>query len=210
MASKFPRALIARMQRVRGLVPGAYITKIPRQLIPPHVQAPALAPAFFSTKPHPDPTAPLPAAAMQNTEARSRPRDEPEFTRRLVASPLGDAHTIKDALDLYKLNDWGFVLFPCTYRSQEKWDKFAALARGHARDCFEKAGLMDAYACMRWTVFEDRPRSTALTWSRRAAGSSTGWNGGRAAGSSVCSRHTLLTRRGTVASCTSTRRAWRA
>ncbi|KAK4118044.1 hypothetical protein N657DRAFT_651707 [Parathielavia appendiculata] len=159
MASKIPRALIAWMQPVHGPVPGVNISsKMPRQLIPPRVQAPAPARAFFSTKPHPDPAAPLPAAAaMQNTEAQSsRPREaEPEFTPNLVASQLGDAHKIKDALDLYRLNDWGFVLFRCTYRSQEKWDKFAALVWGHARDPFEEAGLMHVYARMRWTVFEN-------------------------------------------------------
>ncbi|KAK4120465.1 hypothetical protein N657DRAFT_648959 [Parathielavia appendiculata] len=159
MTSRYPRALRAWIQPVRGPIPGAYISsKMPRQLIPPRVQAPALARAFFSTKPYPDPTAPLPAtAAMQpNTEAQSsRPQDKPQLTPKLVASKFSDAHTIKRALDLYRLNDWGFVLFRCTYRSQEKWDKYADLVRGHARDCFEEAGLMDVYARMRWTVFED-------------------------------------------------------
>ncbi|KAK4149892.1 hypothetical protein C8A00DRAFT_37501 [Chaetomidium leptoderma] len=92
---------------------------------------------------------------MQNTVARTALQDEPEFTPELVESPLGDAHTIKDALELYRLSDWGFVLFRCTYRSQEKWERFVALVQGHARDCFEEAGMMDVYARMRWTVFED-------------------------------------------------------
>ncbi|KAK4032562.1 hypothetical protein C8A01DRAFT_40998 [Parachaetomium inaequale] len=75
--------------------------------------------------------------------------------RELVESPLGDAYTIKDALEIYRLSDWGFVLFRCTYGSQEKWEKFVALVQGHARECFEQAGMMDVYARMRWTVFED-------------------------------------------------------
>lgn len=79
-----------------------------------------LSPAFFSTKPDPDRTAPLPASAAQNTEARTALQDEPEFTPELVNSPLGHAHTIKDALENYRLSSWGFVLFRCTYRSQEK------------------------------------------------------------------------------------------
>jgi hypothetical protein len=100
-------------------------------------------PTFFSTKPDPGPTAPLPAAA------------EFEFTPELVHSPLGHAHTIKEALEKHRLSCWGFVLFRCTYRSQEKWEMFVALVQGHARDSFERAGLMDVYARMRWTVFED-------------------------------------------------------
>ncbi|KAG7289199.1 hypothetical protein NEMBOFW57_005562 [Staphylotrichum longicolle] len=55
----------------------------------------------------------------------------------------------------YRLSCWGFVLFRCTYRSQEKWDKFVALVQQHARDEFEEAKLMDVYSRMRWTVFED-------------------------------------------------------
>jgi hypothetical protein len=100
-------------------------------------------PTFFSTKPDPGPTAPLPAAA------------EFEFTPELVHSPLGHAHTIQEALEKHRLSCWGFVLFRCTYRSQEKWEMFVALVQGHARDSFERAGLMDVYARMRWTVFED-------------------------------------------------------
>ncbi|KAH6856253.1 hypothetical protein B0I37DRAFT_412195 [Chaetomium sp. MPI-CAGE-AT-0009] len=92
---------------------------------------------------------------MQNTEARTALQDEPKSTRELVESPLGSAHTIKDALEIYKLSDWGFVLFRCTYRSQEKWEKFVALVQGHARDYFERAGMTGVYARMRWTVFED-------------------------------------------------------
>ncbi|KAK4125406.1 hypothetical protein N657DRAFT_631721 [Parathielavia appendiculata] len=33
--------------------------------------------------------------------------------------------------------------------------KFLALVQGHARECFEQAGLIDVYSRMRWTVFED-------------------------------------------------------
>jgi hypothetical protein len=97
----------------------------------------------------------LPAAATQNTEARTALQDKPEFTPELVDSPLGHAYTIKDALEQHRLSSWGFVLFRCTYRSQEKWEKFVALVQRHARDEFEQAGLMDVHARMRWTVFED-------------------------------------------------------
>ncbi|KAJ4303910.1 hypothetical protein N0V88_001510 [Collariella sp. IMI 366227] len=68
---------------------------------------------------------------------------------------LGRPPHIRDALELYNLYTWGFVLFRCTYGSQEKWDKFLAHVQGHAREVFEKAGLMDVYAHMHWTILED-------------------------------------------------------
>ncbi|KAJ4305961.1 hypothetical protein N0V88_000751 [Collariella sp. IMI 366227] len=75
--------------------------------------------------------------------------------RRLEEHTLGEPYTIRDALELYNLSTWGFVLIRCTYGSQEKWDKFLARVQGRAREMFEKAGLMDVYARMRWTIFED-------------------------------------------------------
>ncbi|KAJ4286166.1 hypothetical protein N0V88_008110 [Collariella sp. IMI 366227] len=94
---------------------------------------------------------------MQNTEgAPTAPQDEQEpVSLKLAESPIGAAHTIKGALEQHKLSSWGFVLFRCTYGSQEKWDKFVARVQKYARDEFEEAGLMDVYARMRWTVFED-------------------------------------------------------
>ncbi|KAJ4286387.1 hypothetical protein N0V88_008010 [Collariella sp. IMI 366227] len=75
--------------------------------------------------------------------------------RRLKEHTLGEPYTIRDALELYNLSTWGFVLFRCTYSSQEKWDKFLARVQGDTRKIFEKARLMDVYARMRWTIFED-------------------------------------------------------
>jgi hypothetical protein len=42
------------------------------------------------------------------------------------------ATTIHNSLEKYKLAQWGFVIFRCIYRSQEKWDKFLALLKEDA------------------------------------------------------------------------------
>jgi hypothetical protein len=46
-------------------------------------------------------------------------------------------------------------MFRCTYRSQEKWDKFVALAKGHAREYFEQCRMRSVYDRMQWTIIED-------------------------------------------------------
>ncbi|KAK4103540.1 hypothetical protein N658DRAFT_484458 [Parathielavia hyrcaniae] len=120
-------------------------------------------PALFSTKPDPEPPAPLLAAAKQKAAierlypniSRDSLHDVLNHSLPLPYNALGGIYCIKDALDLYRLPYWGFVLFRCTYRSQEKWEKFLALVQKHARERFEEAGLMDVYARVRWAVFED-------------------------------------------------------
>jgi len=64
---------------------------------------------------------------------------------------------IANSLEQYKLDRWGFVIYRCTYASQEKWDKFLALAKREARDRLERGGAGDlsVYDKMDWTVMED-------------------------------------------------------
>ncbi|KAB5514887.1 hypothetical protein GE09DRAFT_1161438, partial [Coniochaeta sp. 2T2.1] len=64
---------------------------------------------------------------------------------------------IANWLEEYKLNHWGFVIYRCTYSSQEKWDKFLALAKQEAYDCLEQegTGVLSLYDKMDWTVIED-------------------------------------------------------
>ncbi|KAJ9149128.1 hypothetical protein NKR19_g5827 [Coniochaeta hoffmannii] len=64
---------------------------------------------------------------------------------------------IANALEEDKLDHWGFVIYRCTYGSQEKWDKFLALAKQEARDYLERWGTGDlsVYDKMDWTVIED-------------------------------------------------------
>lgn len=38
----------------------------------------------------------------------------------------------------------------CTYRSQEKWDKFVAIAQRHAREYFEVCEMLSVYDRMKW------------------------------------------------------------
>ncbi|KAB5580240.1 hypothetical protein GE09DRAFT_1081429 [Coniochaeta sp. 2T2.1] len=64
---------------------------------------------------------------------------------------------IANWLEEYKLNHWGFVIYRCTYSSQEKWDKFLALAKQEAYDCLEQegTGVLSLYDKMDWTVIEN-------------------------------------------------------
>lgn len=64
---------------------------------------------------------------------------------------------IGKSLEKYKLNQWGFVIFRCTYSSQEKWDTFVALAKQGAHEYFERYGIEDlaVYDKMAWTIIED-------------------------------------------------------
>ena len=65
------------------------------------------------------------------------------------------AIAIRYSLQEYNLSKWGFVMVRCTYRSQEKWDKFVAIAQGHARDYFEKCGMQSVHDRIEWTIIED-------------------------------------------------------
>lgn len=65
------------------------------------------------------------------------------------------ASAIRSSLEKYKLKQWGFVIFRCTYSSQEKWDKFVTLIKEHAYDYFEWRGMEDLYDSMAWTIIED-------------------------------------------------------
>lgn len=64
---------------------------------------------------------------------------------------------IAKSLEEYKLNHWGFVIYRCTYGSQEKWDKFLALAKQEAHNYLKRSGKGDlwVYDKMDWTVIED-------------------------------------------------------
>jgi hypothetical protein len=62
----------------------------------------------------------------------------------------GSAIYIQDDLQDFNLPHWGFVMIRCTYRSQEKWDKFVAIAQRHAREYFEFCEMLSVYDRMKW------------------------------------------------------------
>ncbi|KAH8909868.1 hypothetical protein BR93DRAFT_965940 [Coniochaeta sp. PMI_546] len=66
-----------------------------------------------------------------------------------------EATNIAKSLEKYKLKYWGFVIFRCTYSSQEKWDKFLTLVKEDCHSYFEDRGMEDIYDKMLWTVIED-------------------------------------------------------
>ena len=62
---------------------------------------------------------------------------------------------IRNALTTYRITQWGFVIFRCTYSSQEKWDKFLALLKEDVHNYFEWTATEDVYDSMAWTIIED-------------------------------------------------------
>jgi len=51
---------------------------------------------------------------------------------------------------------WGFVIYRCTYSSQNKWDKFLSLIKEDAREYLENEKNQDLWESMEWSVVEDR------------------------------------------------------
>lgn len=74
---------------------------------------------------------------------------------RLLELSTTEATDICDSLERHKLKQWGFVIFRCTYKSQEKWDKFIGFMKQDASDYFEWRGMEDVYDRMAWTIIED-------------------------------------------------------
>lgn len=62
---------------------------------------------------------------------------------------------LQASLEQYDIRRWGFVIYRCTYSSQEKWDKFMGLVKKHARDYFEEWRMDHVYDSLSWTIIED-------------------------------------------------------
>ncbi|KAB5575355.1 hypothetical protein GE09DRAFT_1052930 [Coniochaeta sp. 2T2.1] len=74
---------------------------------------------------------------------------------RLFELSTTEATAIRDSLEKYKLKQWGFVIFRCTYKSQEKWNRFIGLIKEHASDYFEWRRMENVHDRMAWTIIED-------------------------------------------------------
>jgi hypothetical protein len=62
--------------------------------------------------------------------------------------------TIAKAIEQYKLDRWGFVIYRCTYKSQEKWTRFIDLVKQETRD-YLGVEHVSIYDKIDWTVIED-------------------------------------------------------
>lgn len=69
---------------------------------------------------------------------------------------IEEADAIRRGLEEDNLQQWGFVIFRCTYKSQEKWEKFVTLVKQDVSDFFEWRRMEDLYARMAWTIIEDQ------------------------------------------------------
>src|SRR6266536_3328001 len=60
---------------------------------------------------------------------------------------------IRDSNEEGNFKQWSFVIYRCTYKSQEKWETFISLIKEDARECLE--GHDDLWETLNWTIFED-------------------------------------------------------
>ncbi|KAK4149974.1 hypothetical protein C8A00DRAFT_18416 [Chaetomidium leptoderma] len=145
-------------------------TSSPRRLNP-------LQSIAFSTKSEPSShSLPTTVQNTAQTDQKNTPLDPPDHTSDAIFEILQSrnflpwegyrglnpvnysaeaAIAIRDSLREFNLSKWGFVIFRCTYRSQEKWDKFVALAKAYARAYFEQCEMQTIYDRMEWTIIED-------------------------------------------------------
>jgi hypothetical protein len=56
---------------------------------------------------------------------------------------------------LGKSKEWGLVFYRCTYKSQEKWDKFMSIIQELAKEYLKKDKDQDLWENLKWTVIED-------------------------------------------------------
>lgn len=71
-------------------------------------------------------------------------------------------HNNADSIERYLQEDghrtWGFVIYRCTYESDDDWDKFMERLRYRTRKCLEIYNGLDMMDSLNMTVFEDRSR----------------------------------------------------
>ncbi|KAL3420327.1 hypothetical protein PVAG01_08826 [Phlyctema vagabunda] len=51
--------------------------------------------------------------------------------------------------------EWGFVIYRCTYQSQEKWEKFISTIQELAKEHLEQDCDQDLWETLQWTIIED-------------------------------------------------------
>ncbi|KAM3067512.1 hypothetical protein ACMFMG_000170 [Clarireedia jacksonii] len=60
-----------------------------------------------------------------------------------------------------RAKEWGFVIYRCTYKSQEKWDTFMSIMQELAKEFLKEEE--DLWENLKWTVVED-PKLDGLSW----------------------------------------------
>jgi hypothetical protein len=60
-----------------------------------------------------------------------------------------------------RAEEWGFVIYRCTYKSQEKWDTFMSIMQELAKEFLKDDE--DLWKTLKWTVIED-PKLDGLNW----------------------------------------------
>jgi hypothetical protein len=71
--------------------------------------------------------------------------------------------TLQELSPPEKAKEWGFVIYRCTYKSQEKWDTFMSIMQELAKDFLKNEEDQDLWEKLTWTVIED-PKLDGLSW----------------------------------------------
>jgi hypothetical protein len=76
---------------------------------------------------------------------------------------LNAADNLERELQKIGFTKWGFVIYRCTYQSQEDWDKFMDMFLYTITDCFEFHKGLDMLESFYPTVFKDPSFNSATT-----------------------------------------------
>lgn len=63
--------------------------------------------------------------------------------------------SIRGRLEDIPNSSWGFVVYRCTYSSDEEWEKYMAVLNAHVRAQLELEELSDCFDRINWNVQED-------------------------------------------------------
>jgi hypothetical protein len=81
-----------------------------------------------------------------------------------------EARIIHGQLQAKNLNNWGFVIYRCSYGTDQEWYRFMKIFKAQAEDAIANAcGAPWLYQKLSWTVVEDRSLKGATTAQVRAA-----------------------------------------
>lgn len=62
--------------------------------------------------------------------------------------------SIRNRLQAAPGSKWGFVIFRCTYKSDEVWDRFMAYLNELVHKSLERQGISDCFDRLDWCVQE--------------------------------------------------------
>lgn len=68
---------------------------------------------------------------------------------------MGEYQRLREKIMRYPDAKFGFVVYRCTYKDSESWDKFMKYLDAHTRWQLDEAGIGDLYSRLDWNVQQD-------------------------------------------------------